>query len=304
MNHLLTRVLMMLLPSLCQAFEVQGHRGARGMLPENTLPSFIAAVEAGAHGIEVDLLMTKDEEIVIHHDFFLNPKICQYLDGSPIQEIALIKESTLTKLKELDCGSRPHPHFPGQRLIPGTSIPTLKELLHILSLESHPNAKMIRLNLEIKSDPATPHYIPTPDLIVKKIASIVHENGFANRVYYSSFDFGLLAEMRRQNADCTLGLILDEESLIAQGIDPFDWLPTVISIAHSLQATTISPHYGLMTAEVVDRLHQANLRAIPWTVNHESICQHLIEMGADGIITDYPIDMLTFVNRSKAQSLL
>ncbi len=288
---------MMLLPSLCQAFEIQGHRGARGMLPENTLPSCIAAIEAEAHGIEVDLLMTKDEEIVIHHEFFLNPRLCQNRDGSPIQEIALIKESTLTKLKELDCGCRLHPNFPGQRPIPGTSIPTLQELLNALSSESHPNAKMIRLNLEIKADPATPHYIPAADLIVKKITAIIHEKGFAHRVYYSSFDFALLAEMRRKDADCALGLILEEESLIAQGIDPLDWLPTVISIAHSLQAVTISPHYSLMTKEVVERLHQAGLRAIPWTVNQQSICQELFEMRADGVITDYPIDMLELVNR-------
>ncbi|WP_079992918.1 glycerophosphodiester phosphodiesterase family protein [Candidatus Protochlamydia naegleriophila] len=297
MNHL-AKVLMMLLPSLSQAFEIQGHRGARGLLPENTLPSFSAAVEAGVHGIEVDLLMTKDGEIVIHHDFFLNPRLCQYRDGSPIQNIALIKESTLSELKELDCGCRLHPKFPKQHLIPGTPIPTLQELLNALSSESHPNAKMIRLNLEIKADPATPHYIPEPALIVKKIADIVCEKGFANRVYYSSFDLALLAEMRRRDIDCILGLILDEESLIAQGIDPLDWLPTVISIAHSMQATIISPHYDLMTKEVVERLHQAGLRAIPWTINQQSICQHLIEMGADGVITDYPIDMLAFVNRS------
>ncbi len=297
MNALFTKVLSM--PSLHQVFEIQGHRGARGIRPENTLPSFKAAIEAGAHGIEMDLLMTKDGEIVIHHDFFLNSRLCQYRDGSPIQKTVLIKESTLSSLKELDCGCLHNPAFPRQSLVPGTSIPTLQECLDALSTENHPNAKMIRLNLEIKADPANPGYIPAPLLIVQKIADIVHEKGFGNRVYYSSFDFALLANMRQRDAGCALGLILDEESLLAQGIDSLNWLPTVISIAHSLQATTISPHYDLVTSEIVQRLHQAGLKVIPWTVNQLSICQQLIDMKADGVITDYPTDLLAFVTHLK-----
>ena len=83
------------MPFANHGFEIQGHRGTRGTLPENTIPGFVAAIEAGVDGMEMDLLMTKDGEIVIHHEFFVNPVLCCYLDGSPIKEAPLIRNTTL-----------------------------------------------------------------------------------------------------------------------------------------------------------------------------------------------------------------
>ncbi len=260
--------------------EIQGHRGARGDWPENTLPAFAAAIKAGTSCLELDLLCTADGEIVIYHDYFVNPDLCTYLDGSEIPVPApLIYDLTLKQAKEIDCGGKANPQFPRQRTVPGTPMPTLGELFEMIANLSHPNAKKVRLNLEIKRQPGSPQYTPPPAPFVEKILQIVKKHQFASRVSYSSFDPAILAEVRKQEPKARMAFLFD--------------LDGVIEYAKKLGAEVFSPEHTLIQdKEMVDRLHEMGFKVVLWTVNDLSRASELMDLGVDGLITDYPEDFL------------
>lgn len=263
---------------------IQGHRGMRGMLPENTLPSFAAAIEAGVDAIEIDLQLTLDGEIVIHHDFSLNSNLCVYLDGTPINQTVPISNLTLAEIKKIDCGSKKNPRFQKQQTIPKTQIPTLQELFEMINQLSDPNAKRVLLNLEIKADPSMLY----ADMALK-IVQAVKLGGFSDRVYYSSFEPLVLAEVRSIDPKATLGFIFDQYTL------PHHYDVNKTTSKHNIEI--ISPEYTLVNEDNIRAMHELSLLVIPWTVNDPQTCLDLYKKGADGIITDYPADMLALFNR-------
>lgn len=279
--------------------EIQGHRGTRGLKPENTLPAFMAAIEAGADVLELDLLTTKDGILVIHHNFFLNPSICVSLDGTPLLEAPLVSKVALLEIKKIDCGSKTNPDFPQQEAVPGTQIPTLAELFTLIKSSSHPHAKTVRLNLEVKRDPFYPDRTISAADLAKKVVEEVKKSGLADRVYYSSFDPSVLAEIRKLDSSCGLGFIFGEESMIvAEQLSPENPLDAIIQIASALGIQTLSPdHVLLLSKELVGKLKTAGFRVIPWTVNDLKRCEELIKMGVDGLITDYPLAVIQHLKK-------
>jgi glycerophosphoryl diester phosphodiesterase len=260
--------------------EVQGHRGARGIRLENTLPAFEAAIEAGVDFIELDLAVTKDGEWVIFHDFFINPYICTNSDGSHISSPPpLIHSLSLSELKKFEC--KQNPLFPKQLSMKGIKIPTLQELLTMISNSSHPHAKKVQLNLEIKRDSNHPELTLPPAELAKTILDIVKENEFSNRVYYSSFDFEVLSELRKLDSEITIAYIKEDD------------LEHFAEMALALKANIVSPEHILIhDANFVSSLKQLGLKVIVWTVNDGERMMELIELGVDGIITDYPEQMI------------
>lgn len=258
--------------------EVQGHRGCRGLLPENTLPAFAAAIDAGVDSIEMDLLVTKDGEIVVHHDYFLNNTLCTFLNRAPIVGKTLIRDLTLEEVKRIDCGSKKNPNFPCQKTLPGTQIPTLEEVFTFVK------GKNVRLILEVKRDADHPEYTLAPELLAKKITEAVRKSGLEPRIYYSSFDKEVLAEIRKIDPMAKI------EFINAQTLDG------MIEVATSLKAEIVSPEQSLLkTTEDVKALQAAGFRVITWTVNDPESWRKLIEMGVDGIVTDYPQDLIFFL---------
>ncbi|MES2198813.1 MAG: glycerophosphodiester phosphodiesterase family protein [Chlamydiota bacterium] len=283
-----------------QALQVQGHRGARALMPENTLPSFDAAIKARAHVLELDLLLTSDEECVIHHDYFINKELCTYLDGSLIEIPPLIKQLTLAEIREIDAGGQVNQKFPKQAFIPKTAIPTLIELFEWINNSSHSQAKTIRLNLEIKRDPRFPEWTGTPDLIAEKIVNLVDQNGFSNRVYYSSFDPDALLAIRNKSPNAHLGLIFNEKSLlIADPLDPKNGLDLLLQLASSLQVEILSPDHKLLGNLInVSFLQEKGFQVIPWTVNESERWKELTRMNVDGIITDDPEELINWLENT------
>ncbi len=274
------------------SMEIQGHRGSRGTLPENTLPGFMAAIEAGVDALELDLLTTSDGMVVIHHNFAVNGALCQYLNGNAVDSESLILATSLQDLKKLDCGSKKNSRFPSQIPIPGTQVPTLLELLDLITSSPHPNAKKVRLNLEIKRDPSAPDKTISPSAMAQKVVSLVRDHGFVDRVYYSSFDPESLMSIRKLDPTARLGFIFGEEILSQLGLEK------VIAIATSLHVEILSPEHTLIKDKNdLERL-QKEFKVIVWTVNEESRWRELIEMNVDGIITDYPESLLNFVEGS------
>jgi glycerophosphoryl diester phosphodiesterase len=264
--------------------EVQGHRGCRGVLPENTLPAFAATIEAGADALELDCLLTHDKEIVIYHDFSIDPELVRNGDGSPAPAV-LIRSLSLAQIKTLDCG-KANPAFPQQKGIPGETLPTLQELFTLIRTSTDPKAKTVRLNLEIKRDPFHPEYTFAPALMARKIVDLVRANGLESRVYYSSFDPESLEAVRKVDPHARIAFLKEGD------------LKYMIEFASLLQAQIVSPEHILLTdAEMVRDMKRLGFKVIVWTVNEPQRWQECLDLGVDGIITDYPQDLIEFLNR-------
>lgn len=267
------------------AIEVQGHRGARGVCPENCLPSFNIAMEAGVDAVELDVLATQDGQLVIHHNYFLNKELCCYLNGDAIDQETLILNLPLSKIKELDCGSKRNEKFPAQVLVPGTQIPTLGELFAMLDASNHPRAKVMRINIEIKRRKENPEYTLSPAELVEKVLSVVKQHNFESRVYYSSFDRDVLLQLRKLDPNAEIGFLA------------FTSIVDILQGAALLNPQIVSPdHLLLQSAQDVQLLKNAGYRVIPYTVNDEARWRELISFGVDGIITDYPAKLLRMLS--------
>lgn len=268
--------------SICEAkyIEIQGHRGARGNMLENTLPAFNFAIEAGVDCLELDIVVTKDDMLIIYHDFFINPEICTNVDGSDIQiPQPLLYSLFLTHVKQFKY--KTNNRFPRQIFIPETCIPTLRELFSMISTSSHPNAKKVRLNLEIKRDPNNPEYTPDPAVIAKKIMDLVQEYEFSERVYYSSFDAETLFKVRKLDPNAIIGYLKEDD------------LEGIFECVNELKPNIVSPeHVLIINREFIHFFQERGIKVIPWTVNDSDRVKELIEMGVDGIITDYPKDII------------
>lgn len=260
--------------------EVQGHRGARGAMPENTLPAFQEGIEAGADALELDLVVTSDDYLIINHDFFIHHD--------------LVRSLSLAEIKQIDCGRVGNPRFPKQAIIPGTTIPTLQELFDFIKSLPHPHAKKIRLNLEIKRNASRPELTLPGAALAKQVIDLVQANDFQDRVAYSSFDPDVLFEVRKLLPTAIIGLINEKRSL-----------KEMLQMGKALKIQILSPeHILLKNIDDVTSLRDAGFRVIPWTVNDTNRLEDLLDMGIDGIITDYPREFVQFLKtRSKSLSL-
>ncbi len=282
--------------SHCQThlIEIQGHRGSRGTLPENTLPGFEAAIAAGVNRLELDLHISADGEVIIHHNFFTRSDLSTYKDGTALNGDSLISNWTLEELKKLDCGAKINPEFPLQKAIPGTEIPTLQELFDGIQSSPHPNAKHVCLNLELKRDPRSPHYSAPPDEFASKVLNLVKENGFSKRVCYSSFDPEILSHLRKQDPEATIGFIYGAKTIQILSLEQ------LLKRISSISVQILSPDHDLLkNRDDVQSLKQMGFRIIPWTVNDPERWEELIQMGVDGLITDYPQQLIDFLSERK-----
>lgn len=251
---------------------VHGHRGARAMRPENTIPAFEYAIKAGADVLEMDVAVTKDNVLVISHDPHINREICQ----GPHVGVA-IRELTLAELHEYDCGTLKNPHFPKQQPVPGTRIPTLDEVLNLSSEGG------IQFNIETKSFPDHPELTPPPDIFAKLMLEVIRKHNLESRCIIQSFDFRTLRAMK------TLAPHIRLAALWEGAPRPF------VDIAKEAYAGIISPYFPLATPQQVEAAHAAKLEVVPWTADRPEDWQKLIDAGVDAIITDDPAALIAYL---------
>jgi len=266
-----------LTPMLAQpskTLQVHGHRGARGVRPENTLPAFEYAVASGVDALELDMAVTKDGQIVISHDPLLHPPVC----SGPKPETA-IHELTLAEVREWDCGGNPNPAFPRQQPIPGTRMPTLDEVFDLA-----PKGDFL-FNIETKIFADRPRLAPPPEEFVRLVLERVRRRHLEARIILQSFDFRTLHAMKRAAPEIKLAALYEGA--------PKDF----VEIAKESRATIVSPAYPLVTPEQVRAAHAAGVEVLPWTPNKPADWDRLIEAGVDGIITDYPGELLKHLGR-------
>lgn len=232
--------------------EIHGHRGMKGKWKENTLVAFQHALEAGVDVIELDLAITKDGVVVVHHD--------------PDVEDALICQMTFADLKKKD-----------------PALPSLEEVISFLKV--HPK---VHLNCDIKRDPLHPEKtLPAKDF-AGHIMDVISRNDFSDRVYYTSFDPEILAAIRKLAPQATLGFIYDKKTLeeIRRRGHGDNFLAIMAS---KLKLSMLIPEHTLLKKEDVTKYHSLGYRVVTWTVNSSKRLQEVREMGVDGVITDDPV---------------
>jgi glycerophosphoryl diester phosphodiesterase len=262
-----------------KTFTIQGHRGARGYLPENTIESCCRAIELGADGLEIDVCVSKDRQIIVSHEPFMSRLICSFPDGKPVytEGSLFLKNMTTQKIQTFDCGSRGNARFPTQQPIKCFK-PTLYELIN--AVHQFCEAKKLPKpfwNIEVKSHRQWyGRLVPMPPIFCKLLEgplSILPENGF----YVSSFDPNLLKEMRRKMPKIPLAFLTERREIFSDSCRKLGFLPAIYS-----------PFYKNISSRMVENVHKHGVKIMTWTVNEKADLERLKHWGVDGIITDFP----------------
>ena len=289
------------LPAL--AFDMQAHRGGRGLRPENTLASFENAVRLGATTLEMDIAITADGIPVVSHDPALNPAITRDAQGQWLtQQGPLIKSLTLAQLQTYDVG-RLNPSlkyardFPEQQPRDGQRIPTLAA---VFKLVSDLGAKDIHFDMETKIDPHHPEDTLAPEAFIDILLKAIRDAGMTQRVMVQSFDWRTLELLHRLEPNLrTMYLSMDfpTNSTLKDGawtaghkIEDFGGsVPRMVrASAGEVSGIIWAPHLKNLNAASVKEAQGLGLQVIPWTANEKPQMERLIDWGVDGIITDYP----------------
>ena len=308
----------LLAASNAMAFDLQGHRGARGLAPENTLEAFRTALAIGVSTLELDLAMTRDGILVVSHDSVLNPDHTRGPDGKFLAAAGpAIRSLTLAEVKRYDVG-RLKPgtsyaaRFPQQQGMDGVRIPALSE---VFDLVRQAKADHVRFNIETKLTPTSGADTPDPDSFAAALATAVREAGLARRVSLQSFDWRTLVAMRRiapqiervcltveDGSEDTIQRGRPGASPWTAGLDIDDVGGSVPRLVAAADCAVWSPYFGNVTAEAMAEASSLGLRVIPWTVNEQPDMERMIKLGVAGIITDYP-DRLRAVMAAKEMPL-
>lgn len=263
-------------------FDLQGHRGARGLAPENTLPSFIEAMKYGVITLEMDVVVTKDKKILVSHDPWMNKNFCTDKNGERIKRTAPIKyniyKMTYDEVKLYDCGSIPHPRFPEQQLQP-VHKPLLSELIpQIQAYLKENNLPQVRYNIEIKSVRwGNGIFHPKPKVFAELLVADLKTQGILEYTVIQSFDVRPLQYLHEVYPDIELSFLVENEKGLEQNLKRLGFIPQIYS-----------PNYKLVDSHLVQSAHEKGMKVIPWTVNTVVEMLELVEMGVDGLITDYP----------------
>lgn len=305
-------------PAAAQAFDLQGHRGARGLAPENTLAAFTRALDIGVTTLETDLAVTKDDVLVISHDPALNPALTRDATGRWLPATGpLINSLTLAELKKYDVGrldpaSRYGQQWTEQKPHDGERIPTLKELFDLV----HDKGKdKVRFNIEFKLKPDAPTETPDPRRFAELVVHAVREAKLVSRVTLQSFDWRPLRAVKQIAPDiATACLTIESQGMDnvqrgrsgpspwAAGLDLATYDGSLAKLVNAAGCTTWSPFWRNVNPAMLAEAKHLGLKVIPWTINDPAEMERQIGMGVDGIITDYP-DRLRKVMQAKGMAL-
>ena len=257
--------------------DIQGHRGARGLYPENSLPAFEEAIDMGVNTLELDIAITKDDQVVVSHEPFMSRTICLKPNGEAISEsedMAFnIYQMTHEAIKQFDCGTKWHPAFPKQEKIEVYK-PLLREVFDLAKAKK----SNVYFNIEIKSKPEYYGiYTPQPIKYVSLVLNEIERSGFLENVGLQSFDINILEEIKKQSPKMPVALLIDDDEDIHIKMNRLSFEPEIIS-----------PYYKLLDKKMVSDFRSEGFKVIPWTVNSEADMQKMIGFNVDGIITDYP----------------
>lgn len=269
-----------------QNFDLQGHRGARGLMPENTIPAFLLALDLGITTLEMDVAINAEGHVVVSHEPWMSAMICSHGDGRPVMRD---EEKTLrifamsdAELASFDCGSRGHPDHPNQQTMP-VSKPLLSDLFSAVSRhveETGHDAKFgqVLFNIEIKSLPEGDNiFHPEVTEFASILYQLINQHELIDRTSIQSFDVRALEAIHEIDPQVSTVYLVDNSRGLEQNLTRLSFTPSIYS-----------PDYELLDQAQIDAAHALNIRVIPWTVNDAQAMRDLINLGVDGLITDYP----------------
>ncbi|WP_246187154.1 glycerophosphodiester phosphodiesterase family protein [Microlunatus speluncae] len=305
-------------------FDLQAHRGGLGLTVESTLSAFGNALRLGVSTLELDVQITADGHAVVTHDRKISGSKCAdtapYSSGDPEYPYVgkYIKNLTLAQVRQLDCGSQTLPGYPGQQADPGARMPELRD---VFDLVRRHRADSVKLNIETKVEAGAPEETAPREQFVQVVAAEVRKARIARQVTIQSFDWGALMRMRKVAPELPIVALTNRDFLqVGQsgaspwlgGIDIDDFDGNLIRAVKSFGADAVSPVHGFpqggtvgdpdyrpyVDAAMVRQAHRARMKIIPWTVDDPATMRSLIELGVDGIISDYPDRLRTVMKQA------
>ena len=263
-------------------FDLQGHRGARGLKPENTIPAFMAALDYGVTTIELDVVITKDNQVILSHEPWMSHEFCLKADSTPIslqeEQLLSIYKMDYAEVMQYDCGLKMHPRFPEQEKMIMYK-PRLRDVIaavedHIKSFSSYE----VDYNIEIKSAKEGDNkFHPAPDVFSDLVYQLIDQYLPWERVVIQSFDFRVLKYWKKKYPHVRLAALVENKNSMEANLKALGFSPSIYS-----------PEFVLLSPAVIATLHQKKIRVIPWTVNEVADMKKMKAWGVDGIITDYP----------------
>jgi glycerophosphoryl diester phosphodiesterase len=299
MKLALLALLALALPA--HAFDLQGHRGARGLAPENTLPAWKKALELGVDTIECDMAITKDGVVVVHHDLRLNPDTTRGPDGKWLEQPGPnIADLTFEELQKYDVGrlkpgTKYAADFPHQQPVDGTRIPRLSDLFELVKKSG--NAK-VGFDCETKVDPTDRAATRPPEEFARRVIAEIRQHGMAGRTMIQSFDWSTLQVVQKEAPEIRTMYLSSPRTLKPDGPGrPSPWLAGFAPEDHSGSVPKAvkaaggkiwAPNQTFLTPEMLAEARSFGIVVIPWTVNDPAMMRKLLDMGVDGIISDRP----------------
>jgi len=267
-----------------EGFDKQGHRGCRGLMPENTIPAMIKALSLGVTTLEMDVVITKDKKVILSHDQWFGHYITTQPDGTYMEEREERKfniyRMTYEQTQTFDVGMKPHPRFPQQQKMKVTK-PLLSDVIDSVNKDMMTRKRPYPYyNIETKTKPEFDGvFHPGPEEFVELLMAVIKEKQIEDHVIIQSFDFRTLQYLHQHYPNMKTAMLIEdfdkrslEDQLIALGFIP----------------SIYSPAYQLVNEELVKKCHKQHVKVIPWTVNDKATINKLKQMGVDGIISDYP----------------
>lgn len=270
-----------------QAIDVEAHRGGSGLMPENTLESMLNAVKMGANTLELDLHITQDGKVIVVHDAHFNPAFTAKPNGEALSDKEAEKyyfyRMNYDDIRQYDTGTRYYDHYPDQAKLP-THIPLLSELIDTVEtyVSAHGMSPM-HYNIEIKSDKKLEKkkLIPAFESFSDKAMEVIQSKNIGDRYVIQSFDTRCLNYMHERYPQVRLVYLVESILSLEDNLQKLDFTPDVYS-----------PYHLLVNSRTVNVCHEAGIKVIPWTVDEEKDMQQLLDLGVDGIITNYPNRLL------------
>jgi glycerophosphoryl diester phosphodiesterase len=264
------------------AFDWQGHRGCRGLLPENTLPAMYKAIDLGVTTLEMDVCIAKDGTPVLSHEPFFHDEITTLPNGQTLpagDESFLLYQMSMDSIQQFDVGQKAHPRFP-QQVATAAVKPSLATVLEKTQAYAKAKGRKIWYNIETKSQASTDFIRhPPPAEFVRLLMNVINQAGLSNQVVIQSFDMRTLQVLHAQYPSVKLALLIegDDPRSLPKQLEDLGFTPFIYS-----------PEFSRVSPVLIGDCHRLGMKVIPWTVNQVVVMKTLKSMGVDGLISDYP----------------